>query len=538
MAEYIPTPRAVATLVIIEAPGKIPALSLALKRAGMTDFHIQATSGHLMDMPRSLIPTGIDRNLQETGRFVRNPEMVDAVVGWGTKAKNVLLACDADQEGDVLAWDIAQMLPTHPNVKRIRLRALDFESVVDAFSNSEPVSSKDAWPGTTRRILDRMIGCAYSSMHTEGEDDISVGRIQSGLLGAVAKERIPFAEAIIALPCCDGKDPFVAVIDVFEDNEDEVRVLIEHGRRFARENRCVKYGSLVPAEDFSPWNYGEAVLAIAEATDRNITDVSGSMQRLYENGSMSYPRSSSPAITGDGLSCIAQIADNSGVRFDESRVPKFSRNGRHAHEAPRPLKSDVDITKPLLVMSPDQAALSLIARHLLACGQPHALHRPDPAGLPEWAKGLQFERKVCQWLRPWPRRAAVTGLRMRSKEEAMLKILLKHNLGRASTQVMHAVKFAGRDLIDDKFLLTDKAQQWMERTPAVLLDPKTSASIESLINGSADRHEYSEPPQQAVRNIIDFLGLWDPISRVLEAPSNYAQSGLTPTSLRSDEKPR
>lgn len=535
MTEYIPTPRAINTLVVIEAPGKIAALTFALRKAGMTDFHIQATSGHLLDMPDMLMPSGIDRNLVETGRFIRNVPMAEAVMGWAAKSQRVLIACDADQEGDVLAWDIAQLIPKHQNVQRVRLRALDFDSVVDTFSHPEPVNLKDSWPGATRRILDRLIGCSFSRFNLEQDSDVSVGRIQSGLLGAVSQERIPFAEAIIALPCCDGKDPFVAVLPVYEDNEDAVRELVHLGEQFAKEGHCVPLGEIVEAPDFQPWNYGEAVLAVAEATDRSILEVSHSMQRLYENGKMSYPRSASPAMTGDGLSCVDNIADHHGVRFDAARPPKFSRNSRHAHEAPRPLRADVDISSPLLIMSPDQAALSLIARHLLACGQPHALHRPDPASLPSWAAGLSFERKVCLWLRPWPRRKAVTGFRTRPREEAMMRLLLKHNLGRASTQVLHAIKFAGRDLLDEKMRMTDKARAWIELTPAVLLDPTTSASIEALIDGAADRHEHNESPPQAVKNILDYFGLWEAMETVLEHTAMSIQSGLSQSISRQDD---
>jgi DNA topoisomerase-1 len=338
------------------------------------------------------------------------------------------------------------------------------------------------------------------------------------------------ARATLSLRACDKRDPFIAVLDVFPENRERVMELVELCKEYERSGDCVKLGPVQAAENFQPWSYGEAVLAVARATDRKIDAVSQSMQRLYEGGRMSYPRSSASAVTGDGLASISKIADANGVRFDPSKLPMFSRTQRHAHESPRPISGQVDISSPLLVLSNDEATLSLLARHLLACGQPHAIHRPDPNALPQWARGIVFERKVCQWLRPWPRRPASPGVRELPIEEAAMELLITNGLGRPSTLVNHAIKFASRGLLDSTMSLTDKAREWISGTPQVLLDVTTSKRIEALIDQSAERDDPDSAPPRLVRSILDHFGLWQDVSPKLE----HSGSGLVSAASLQD----
>lgn len=525
-------PRAVANLVVIEAPGKITALTGALRRAGLSDFHVLATSGHIFEMPEGLDPVGIDHSLTEVDRAIGKQKVADSIRDWAARADRVLVASDADQEGDVLAYDVASLLPAHPSVHRVRLRSLDLDGVTSAFASPEPIEERDAWPGTTRRIVDRLIGATFSRAGAEGAARMGAGRIQSSLLGVASRSVLAHSEAIIALRACDKRDPFVARIPMTWENEERLRELVERAQEFEASGRCVDVGSVHAAPDFEPWAYGEAVLNISRATERSLDSVSHSMQRLYENGRMSYPRSSARAITGDGLAFVAKIADAHSVKFDAGRLPAFARRGRHAHESPRPLSGRVDISSALLLLSPDEAVLSLLARHLLACGQPHHLHKPDPARIPEWARGLKLERRVCQWLTPWPRRPATSTVRERPMDELALELLIANKLGRPSTLIAHAQKFASRGLLDDKAQLSPRGRAWLEQTPDVLLDPATSARIEQTIDASAETNDPGSAPEMLARRILSELGLWERVQPLL-GRTRQADQGLPAPELRS-----
>lgn len=508
-------------LVLIEAPGKLPALRAALEKGGLSQFEVMATAGHVMTMPGSLWPTGIDRELTETARGPKNPEFIELIRAKAAVAERVLIASDADQEGDVLAWDLSQVLVKHPNVQRVRLRALDYAGVVHAFSHPEPVIQKDAWPGTSRRILDRLIGAAFSVDGETGAEAIAVGRIQSALLGLVANQKLPFATLTLTLPACDRHGPYIAEIPVHEENLAEAQDLLKRCLALAEEG-CIPVGKTTPDEDYVPWNFAQSVIEISSATQTSVSEAASSLQRLYESGRMSYPRSTASAITGDALACLQNIAGDHGVKFDSRRVSQFARQSRHAHESPRPLVRDIDICAPIMTLTPDDQALSLITRHLIACGQPHVKDAPEVDKLPEWARKIPWSRKRSTCLRPWPRRQAESRIAVNDPEALLIRLMMENRLGRPSTLVNHAVKFASRGLVDDRLQLTEKGRRWLTVTPQILMDPSTSSLIERYIDESVDLKDDAEPPAQLVRGILDRLGLWSDVQPKLNGGAYVA----------------
>lgn len=538
-------------LVLIEAPGKLQALSFALKKIKLDSFHVLATQGHIMDYPGELEDIGIDPGLREIGRRVVRPQILQTIRQWADVAQRVLIATDADQEGDVLAQDLVeQALKGHPAVMRVRLRSLDVDGVTQAFRSPAPIEARDAWPGAVRRTLDRLVGATFSGKHVRAngagaaqQTSLSVGRVQTGLLGSIHKAsgsgKLPMAKATLIVPAADGREPFSATLDVTPLNAGKMRELIEKSADTARRGIEVAAAESTPAENFKPWCYGEGVLAIAEATGRSIEEVAGSMQRLYESGRMSYPRSSANGITAQGAARIARIADRNGVRIDVDRIARFDANGtkKHAHESAHPLGVEVDLSTPILLLSQEEAVLSMLARHLVACGQPHVFQMPNSRELPAWAQqlvqeGVVFKRKVNLWLNPWPRRKAEAGMRPVSPAEQALALLLENDLGRPSTQVAHAIKFAARGLLDEQMRLTEKAKAWIAASPSILLDPRVSSRIEKLIEQAGDvggpqgRYSLEAGPPVMCRDLLEGLGLWVEIEERLCA-SSQARSGLS-----------
>ncbi|WP_327211052.1 toprim domain-containing protein [Rhizobium leguminosarum] len=150
-------------LFVIEAPGKAQQLEELLRKIGI-DARVQATKGHLYSMPAGLQPLGIDSAFREFGRALINPDIGARIREEASAAGAVYVATDADQEGDVIAWDVAELLQDIvPNPLRVRLRGMDFDSIREAIDGATSVSKSDAVPGRTRAIVDRMIGSVFSN---------------------------------------------------------------------------------------------------------------------------------------------------------------------------------------------------------------------------------------------------------------------------------------------------------------------------------------------------------------------------------------
>jgi DNA topoisomerase IA len=96
-------------LFVIEAPGKAKHILEILKSVGF-DARVQATKGHMYSMPDRLTPVGIDSGFREFERKLREPEIGQRIRDEAANADRVFIATDADEEGDVIAWDVAELI--------------------------------------------------------------------------------------------------------------------------------------------------------------------------------------------------------------------------------------------------------------------------------------------------------------------------------------------------------------------------------------------------------------------------------------------
>ena len=145
-------------LWVIEADGKVKRFQEILKKAGIRGAEVFATGGHLFSAPRSLHPLGIDRNYQDVRNPVR-PDRVEQLTSLAGLADHLIVATDPDDEGDVIAADVARLVqkirPDLP-ISRIRLQALSPTALTSALERKGPVGEGVA--GTVRRVFDRWIG--------------------------------------------------------------------------------------------------------------------------------------------------------------------------------------------------------------------------------------------------------------------------------------------------------------------------------------------------------------------------------------------
>src|SRR3546814_18737427 len=112
-----------------------------------------------MSMPGRLTPIGIDRSMRDFARAPLDPTIAHRIREEVAKAGRVVIATDADAEGDVIAWDVAELIrDIHPDPVRVRLRGMDAESIRAAIVNPSPVRREDAIPGRTRATPARQAG--------------------------------------------------------------------------------------------------------------------------------------------------------------------------------------------------------------------------------------------------------------------------------------------------------------------------------------------------------------------------------------------
>jgi DNA topoisomerase-1 len=464
-------------LFVIEAPGKAQQLEELLRKIGI-DARVQATKGHLYSMPAGLQPLGIDSAFREFGRALINPDIGARIREEASAAGAVYVATDADQEGDVIAWDVAELLQDIvPNPLRVRLRGMDFDSIREAIDGATSVSKSDAVPGRTRAIVDRMIGSVFSN------GGVPVGRIQSALLGVVRDEQ-PVTERLrLVAPSKDGGRPWTAECDVKAPLDS----------KSAKALLAVRFPALDKAsgeqsQPSAPGHTGDIMVRAGDELDMSPKEASLSLQKLYEAGEMSYPRAGSRGMSKAVMRKLARVFRSAGYTFDEDRPPE--KKADDVHDAPYPIGA-VQVQHDPRKAGSDAGLRILVARDLVKTGMTHLVETGVGAVAAAHLRKMKFSEDVSSfvgkldWRREigprypgqeaWPKSRIIE----RRADTVLLESAVAKGLGRPSTWANHVTKFMERGLVDDTLSLTSKGRAWISKTPPMLLNPQIAAAIEA-----------------------------------------------------------
>src|SRR5688500_772853 len=178
-------------LVIVESPAKAKTLGRFLG----TKYRVEASYGHIRDLPESAAEVPKEIKAKDWGRMSVDVErnFQPYYVGPGEKKKQVahlkdalkgasevLLATDPDREGESISWHLAQVLKPKVPVRRIVFHEITEDAVKEALENPSDVNENLVRAQESRRILDRLYGYTLSPLlWKKVQTGLSAGRVQS-----------------------------------------------------------------------------------------------------------------------------------------------------------------------------------------------------------------------------------------------------------------------------------------------------------------------------------------------------------------------
>lgn len=482
-------------LFIIEAPGKKRLLQDLLKKAGIRDAEVVATVGHICKNPEHLNPISIDADYKETayGLDPSKERLCHEIMAAAKQAKKIYIATDDDQEGDVIARDVAMYcIDDNDRNKafRMRLKALVPSEVGSSMSQAKPIGFNDAARGDARRIIDRLIGGL-------SEGQVPVGRVQGSLLLMLGKQQPVLGVKTFCMESKDGRGLWIAKCPIFSKEEIPENTVVECSASVGCSHISTVSGTVM--------NYNEILLAASLSLNESVTDVSRSMQSLYENGRLSYPRSKANSITPESFNRLQAIASISGAGFD---ISKFNHvragDDKQAHEAPNPQTIDIPINRDISMMTMDEKVLVHITRNLIECGIPCKYEEPcheDVSSLPLPMQSLEWHRVAPLGQRLWEDKPNEPGVQLWTLEQSMLHFSNYNQMGRPSTIVSHLQKFLGRGLINKELSLSEKGKQWHEQIDNLFGSKNISKIIETYLDIN------DQAPSKMVSELISLCGL-------------------------------
>ncbi len=176
------------SLVIVESPSKARTIKKYLGR----DFRVEASSGHLVDLPSSRLGVDIQDNFKPNYTVIKGKtKYLENLKKASRDAEKVYLASDPDREGEAIAWHIANRLDLWDKVHRVLIHEITEAGIRDSMSRPLEINKDRFESQQARRILDRIVGYKVSPvLWKKVRKGLSAGRVQSvALRFVVDRER-------------------------------------------------------------------------------------------------------------------------------------------------------------------------------------------------------------------------------------------------------------------------------------------------------------------------------------------------------------
>ena len=164
-------------LVIVESPAKARTLEKFLGK----DFEVEASGGHVRDLPPKSLGVNIDKDFEPNYQIIKGKEkIIKELKAAAAKAEKVFLAPDPDREGEAIAWHLKELLSKNGKVKRIEFHEITKQAVIEAVKHPREIDMARVDAQQARRILDRLVGYKLSPLlWKKVRKGLSAGRVQS-----------------------------------------------------------------------------------------------------------------------------------------------------------------------------------------------------------------------------------------------------------------------------------------------------------------------------------------------------------------------
>jgi DNA topoisomerase I len=163
-------------LIIVESPAK----TKTLKNFLGDNYQIEASMGHVRDLPEKRLGVDVEHDFAPTYEALKDRgDVLKRLTAAAKGADTVYLASDPDREGEAISWHLAEALKLK-NPKRIQFNEITRNAVQQALANPRTINEDLVDSQQARRILDRLVGYKLSPvLWKKIQKGLSAGRVQS-----------------------------------------------------------------------------------------------------------------------------------------------------------------------------------------------------------------------------------------------------------------------------------------------------------------------------------------------------------------------
>ncbi len=354
-------------LVIVESPAK----AKTIKKYLGSNYTVQASMGHLRDLPKSQMGIDIENNFEPRYITIRGKgDLLSKLKKNAKSADKVFLATDPDREGEAISWHLQQTLNIDPEkTYRVAFNEITQSAVKNAVKSPRQIDLNLVNAQQARRVLDRIVGYSISPLlWKKVKKGLSAGRVQSVATRLVVDREneidnftpVEFWNISALMSQHGAKQEFTARFHSGLDgkkknlhNKEQVDEILNNLKNSDYVVKSVKKSdkSKTPAAPFTTSTLQQEASRKLNFTSKKTMQVA---QTLYEGvdikgkgtvGLITYMRTDSLRISDEAQAAARQfIAETYGKEFHPVKARQFrtKKNAQDAHEAIRP--TDVTFT--------------------------------------------------------------------------------------------------------------------------------------------------------------------------------------------------
>lgn len=341
-------------LIIIEGAGKISKIKSYLG----SEYDVYATGGHFRQLKSDgLYNTGISSTYEPTFEFSslgqKNWKNIKSALT-NNNYSQIYIASDPDREGEGIAWHIYQSLPSKDKAKakRITYNEISKNAILNAINNPKEIDLNLVHGQFARQAYDKIFGFRGSRFVQQNLNLKSIGRVQGvavKFLGDRAAEIAnykPHFKNEVSATILDEKEDVANLIHIDKDG---------NRKRYEKDETIPNIENPFICQDIqvsdnkyekppAPYITSTLLTDAVRILNVKVKTVQETLQKLYEKGFISYPRTDSKTISDTFFKELMSYLKNSPHKEyvrDIKGTFKNSASSQEGHECLRIIHPEI-----------------------------------------------------------------------------------------------------------------------------------------------------------------------------------------------------
>lgn len=360
-------------LIIVESPAKGKKIAQLLG----SGFIVKASMGHINQLSNTNMGIDIENGFEPSFEITPTKmKTVKELKDIAKKCDEIILAGDADREGEAICYHVAKELGLNVETnKRIIFHEITKKALKEAVENPTIINMKLVKAQQTRQILDKLMGFEISPLLWKKiQPKLSAGRVQSPLLNLVIERENEIegfnssnyfrTTGIFSFE----ESEFNTVLDKKFEKKDDVKEFLEdvQDANFTVSDRKKGSKTKKPSAPFTTSSLLQEASSKLHLSSKNVMDAA---QKLYEAGKITYHRTDSVCLSDEMMNTLEGfIKGKYGDDYFKKTVYQNKvANSQEAHEAIRPTHIEEEVIEESNLGLFEKKLYGMIWKRTVAC---------------------------------------------------------------------------------------------------------------------------------------------------------------------------